>query len=402
MSVIKIVRISLMNLHEYQSRNLLNHYNVLFPLGKVGSSPEEIYDISEEFFGKVVVKAQIHSGGRGKAGGVKLCNTSEEAKVFAKQILGRKIVTNQTDSDGVIVVKLLVTEITDIQKEFYLSIIIDPDFESPVLILSSEGGMDIETVAEETPEKIIKLQFDPILGTKPYELRKTIRSLNLPKESQSDFINLILNLYKAFLETDSTLIEINPLVLDNKNKLIPLDCKINIDDDSFFRQKEIFKLRDKNQENPIETRAKDFDLAYVKLDQGNVGCLVNGAGLAMATMDVTTKSGCFPANFLDVGGSTDKEKIKEAFRILVSDKNVKFLLVNLFAGIARADLIAEGIVEAAKEASFNLPIIVSMRGTNSEKGFSILENSNLDIHIAKNLGNAAELLTNLSKDSIKK
>jgi len=397
LSVIKIVRISLMNLHEYQSRNLLKDYSIVFPMGDIGESPEEIYNISKSYDGRVVVKAQIHSGGRGKAGGVKLCNSPEEAKEFAKGILGKNIITSQTDSDGVIVEKLLVTELTDIDREFYLSITIDPDFEGPVLIISSEGGMDIEKVAEETPEKIIKLPFDPIIGAKPYELRKIIRSLDLPKEANNEFIKMINNLYLAFLATDSTLIEINPLVLDKKNNLIPLDCKINIDDDSFFRQKSIFELRDKNQENPIETRAKDFDLAYVKLDQGNVGCLVNGAGLAMATMDVTTKSGCFPANFLDVGGSTDKEKIKEAFRILVSDKNVEFLLINLFAGIARADLIAEGVVEAAKETSFDLPIIVSMRGTNSERGFSILKNSDLDIHIAENLGNAAEVLSVLNK-----
>ena len=384
MSVIKIVRISLMNLHEYQSRNLLKDYSIVFPMGDIGESPEEIYNIAKSYDGTVVVKAQIHSGGRGKAGGVKLCNSPEEAKEFAKGILGKNIITSQTDSDGVIVEKLLVTELTDIDREFYLSITIDPDFEGPVLIISSEGGMDIEKVAEETPEKIIKLPFDPIIGAKPYELRKIIRSLDLPKEANNEFIKMINNLYLAFLATDSTLIEINPLVLDKKNNLIPLDCKINIDDDSFFRQKSIFELRDKNQENPIETRAKDFDLAYVKLDQGNVGCLVNGAG-------------CFPANFLDVGGSTDKEKIKEAFRILVSDKNVEFLLINLFAGIARADLIAEGVVEAAKETSFDLPIIVSMRGTNSERGFSILKNSDLDIHIAENLGNAAEVLSVLNK-----
>jgi succinyl-CoA synthetase, beta subunit len=306
-------------------------------MGDIGHSSEEIYNIAKKYDGRVVVKAQIHSGGRGKAGGVKLCNSPEEAKEFAKNILGKNIITNQTDSDGVIVEKLLVTELTDIDREFYLSITIDPDFEGPVLIISPEGGMDIEKVAEDTPEKIIRLPFDPVIGAKPYELRKIIRTLDLPKEANNEFIKMINNLYVAFLETDSTLIEINPLVIDKKNNLIPLDCKINIDDDSFFRQKSIFKLRDKNQENPIETRAKDFDLAYVKLDQGNVGCLVNGAGLAMATMDVTTKSGCFPANFLDVGGSTDKEKIKEAFRLLVSDKNVEFLLINLFAGIARAN-----------------------------------------------------------------
>jgi succinyl-CoA synthetase beta subunit len=386
-----------MNLHEYQARDLLKNYNINFPIGEVGSTPQEVFDIAKKFGGDVVVKAQIHSGGRGKAGGVKLCPTAIDAKNFASTILGRKLVTNQTDSEGVIVEKLLVTEKTNISREIYLSIVIDPDFESPVLIASSEGGTEIEKMAEETPNKITKIPFDPVLGAKPYELRSLISKLNIPKDSVKDFYQLINNLYKAFIETDSSLIEINPLIIDYNEKIIPLDCKINLDDDSYFRQKKLFELRDKNQENPIETRAKDFDLAYVKLDKGNVGCLVNGAGLAMATMDLTTKSGCFPANFLDVGGSTDKAKIKEAFRILVLDKNVEYLLINLFAGIARADLIAEGVVEAAEETSFKLPIIVSMRGTNSERGFSILKNSKLNIHIAENLGHAAELLSKINK-----
>ena len=385
-----------MNLHEYQSRDLLNQYNVNFPKGEVGSSPDEIYEIVKRFNCEVVVKVQIHSGGRGKAGGVKLCKTPEEAKIFADEMIGKRIVTDQTDSEGVIVEKLLVTELTNISKEIYLSIIIDPDFEGPVMIASSEGGMDIEKIAEESPEKIIKIIFDPVLGLKPYQVRQITDKLGIPKKSIGQFYNLVSNLYKAFLSTDSTLIEINPLVLDEQENIVPLDCKINIDDDSQFRQKNIFELRDKKQENPMETRAKDFDLAYVKLDKGNVGCLVNGAGLAMATMDVTTKSGCFPANFLDVGGSTDKDKIKEAFRILVSDKKVEYLLINLFAGIARADLIAEGVVEAAKETSFSLPIIVCMRGTNSDLGFKILNESELNIHIAQNLGHAAELLTSVS------
>lgn len=387
-----------MNLHEYQSRDLLSNYNINFPAGNLGTDPDEIYEIAKKFQGQVVVKAQIHSGGRGKAGGVKLCKSPEEAKTFAKGILGKKIVTDQTDSEGVIVEKLLVTELTNIKKELYLSIIIDPDVEGPSLIISSEGGTDIEKIAEKNPEKIKKINFDPIIGLKPYQIRQIASELDIPKSSTVSFYNLLNNLQTAFSQIDSTLIEINPLVIDDNDNLIPLDCKINIDDDSYFRQKEIFELRDRNQENPMETKAKDFDLAYVKLDKGNVGCLVNGAGLAMATMDVTTKSGCYPANFLDVGGSTDKNKIIEAFKILVSDEKVEYLLINLFAGIARADLIAEGVVEAAKDTEFNLPIIVCMRGTNSDIGFNILKNSDLDIHIADNLGHAAELLTSISKE----
>ena len=289
-----------MNLHEYQSRDLLSKYNIKIPSGNLGTDPDEIYEISKKIQGQVVVKAQIHSGGRGKAGGVKLCNSPEEAKTFAKGILGKKIVTEQTDSEGVIVEKLLVTELTNIKKELYLSIIIDPDVEGPSLIISSEGGTDIEKTAENNPEKIKKINFDPIVGLKPYQIRQIASELDIPKPSTISFYNLLNNLQTAFSDIDSTLIEINPLVIDDNDNLIPLDCKINIDDDSYFRQKEIFELRDRNQENPMETKAKDFDLAYVKLDKGNVGCLVNGAGLAMATMDVTTKSGCYPANFLDV------------------------------------------------------------------------------------------------------
>jgi succinyl-CoA synthetase beta subunit len=262
-----------MNLHEYQARDLLKKYNINFPVGEIGITPQEIFDISKKLGGEVVVKAQIHSGGRGKAGGVKLCSNPIEAKNFANNILGKKIVTNQTDSEGVIVEKLLVTKKTIISREIYLSIVIDPDFESPVLIASSEGGTEIEKMAEETPDKITKIPFDPVLGAKPYELRKLISKLEIPKDSARDFNLLVNNLYRAFIETDSTLIEINPLIIDDNEKIVPLDCKINLDDDSYFRQKELFSLRDKNQENPIETRAKDFDLAYVKLDKGNVGCL---------------------------------------------------------------------------------------------------------------------------------
>ena len=396
MSVIKIVRISLMNLHEYQSRNLLKDYSIAFPMGDIGQSPEEIYNIAKKYDGRVVVKAQIHSGGRGKAGGVKLCNSPEEAKEFAKNILGKNIITNQTDSDGVIVEKLLVTELTDIDREFYLSITIDPDFEGPVLIISPEGGMDIEKVAEDTPEKIIRLPFDPVIGAKPYELRKIIRTLDLPKEANNEFIKMINNLYLAFLATDSTLIEINPLVLDKKNNLIPLDCKINIDDDSFFRQKSIFELRDKNQENPIETRANKHGLSYIKLD-GEIGCMVNGAGLAMATMDIIKLYGSNPANFLDVGGGASKEKVSEAFKIILSDKNVKGILVNIFGGIMRCDVLAQGIVDAIKEIKLSIPLVVRLAGTNVDLGKKILDKSGLKIISANNLSDAAKKIVSVIK-----
>ena len=386
-----------MNIHEYQARNLLEKHNIKFPKGKVGSTPEEIYNIAKSFGGKVVVKAQIHSGGRGKAGGVKICNSASEAKEFSKKIINTRLITNQTGPEGYLVEKMFVTEITDIKKELYLSLLIDPDIECPVFIASLYGGMDIEKTVESNQANIVKMDCDPLLGIKPYKLKQFVSKLNLPGGDNSQIVSLLNNIYKAFINNDCSLIEINPLVIDDNENLVPLDCKITIDDDALFRNKEILKLRDINQENIMETRAKDYDLAYVKLTGGTVGCMVNGAGLAMATMDITTKSGCYPANFLDVGGSSDKEKIKEAFRILVSDKDVKYILINLFAGIAKADLIAEGIVEANNELNNKLPIIVSMRGTNSESGFEILKNSNLNLHVANDLGDISKLLLELEK-----
>ena len=386
-----------MNIHEYQARNLLEKHNIKFPKGKVGSTPEEIYNIAKSFGGKVVVKAQIHSGGRGKAGGVKICNSASEAKEFSKKIINTSLITNQTGPEGYLVEKMFVTEITDIKKELYLSLLIDPDIECPVFIASLYGGMDIEKTVESNQANIVKMDCDPLLGIKPYKLKQFVSKLNLPGGDNSQIVSLLNNIYKAFINNDCSLIEINPLVIDDNENLVPLDCKITIDDDALFRNKEILKLRDINQENIMETRAKDYDLAYVKLTGGTVGCMVNGAGLAMATMDITTKSGCYPANFLDVGGSSDKEKIKEAFRILVSDKDVKYILINLFAGIAKADLIAEGIVEANNELNNKLPIIVSMRGTNSESGFEILKNSNLNLHVANDLGDISKLLLELEK-----
>ncbi|MAM44292.1 MAG: ADP-forming succinate--CoA ligase subunit beta [Chloroflexi bacterium] len=386
-----------LNIHEYQARNLLEKHNIKFPKGKVGSTPEEIYNIAKSFGGKVVVKAQIHSGGRGKAGGVKICNSASEAKEFSKKIINTRLITNQTGPEGYLVEKMFVTEITDIKKELYLSLLIDPDIECPVFIASLYGGMDIEKTVESNQANIVKMDCDPLLGIKPYKLKQFVSKLNLPEGDNSQIVSLLNNIYKAFINNDCSLIEINPLVIDDNENLVPLDCKITIDDDALFRNKEILKLRDINQENIMETRAKDYDLAYVKLTGGTVGCMVNGAGLAMATMDITTKSGCYPANFLDVGGSTDKEKIKEAFRILVSDKDVKYILINLFAGIAKADLIAEGIVEANNELNNKLPIIVSMRGTNSESGFEILKNSNINLLVANDLGDVSKLLLELEK-----
>jgi len=386
-----------LNIHEYQARNLLEKHNIKFPKGKVGSTPEEIYNIAKSFGGKVVVKAQIHSGGRGKAGGVKICNSASEAKEFSKKIINTRLITNQTGPEGYLVEKMFVTEITDIKKELYLSLLIDPDIECPVFIASLYGGMDIEKTVESNQANIVKMDCDPLLGIKPYKLKQFVSKLNLPGGDNSQIVSLLNNIYKAFINNDCSLIEINPLVIDDNENLVPLDCKITIDDDALFRNKEILKLRDINQENIMETRAKDYDLAYVKLTGGTVGCMVNGAGLAMATMDITTKSGCYPANFLDVGGSTDKEKIKEAFRILVSDKDVKYILINLFAGIAKADLIAEGIVEANNELNNKLPIIVSMRGTNSESGFEILKNSNINLLVANDLGDVSKLLLELEK-----
>ncbi len=384
-----------MNIHEYQAKELFEKYNINTPRGYVTDNAEEVESIINKLNGKAVVKAQVHAGGRGKVGGVKLVNSSDEGKIIAKNLLGSNLVTHQTNKSGVPIEKLLIAETLDIKKELYVSILIDGDLAAPVFIASTEGGMDIEEVAETRPEKIFRIKCDPLIGLTPYLARDLSYKLNIPESSIKQSTNLFINLYKLFIENDCSLVEINPLIITNKEEIIALDAKINIEDDSLFRHKDLEKLYDPNQLDPLEERAISANLAYVKLDGGEVGCMVNGAGLAMATMDITKKAGANPANFLDIGGSADQNGIEEAFKIITDDNEVKIILVNLFAGIARSDVVAKGIINAAKETKSSLPIVVTMRGTNADEGLELLKNSNLNITTASDLFEAAKILTKI-------
>ena len=381
-----------MNIHEYQAKDIFARYGLPVPRGEVAETPQQAREIAEKIGGMVVVKAQVHAGGRGKAGGVKLAKTPEEAEKAAAGMLGTQLVTHQTGPQGVPVRKVLVAEGTDIKDELYFSIIVDGDAGAPVVIASTEGGVEIEVVAEETPEKLFRVAGDPLIGLSPYHARDIAAALKVPAEAQRATAALVWNAYKAFVENDCTLLEINPLVITGDNKVVALDAKINIEDDALFRHKDLAALRDPEQEDELERRAGEADLAYVKLEGGRVGCMVNGAGLAMATMDITKWAGADPANFLDIGGSADQDRIEEAFKIIVSDSDVEIILVNLFAGIARSDVVAQGIVNAAKETGAKLPMVVAMRGTNAEEGRRILNEADLDITAAPDLAGAAEAL----------
>lgn len=381
-----------MNIHEYQAKDILESFGVPVPKGIVASTPAEAKSAAKELGGKVVVKAQVHAGGRGKAGGVKLVSTPAEAEKAAAKMLGTNIVTHQTGPQGVPVRKVMVAEATDIADELYLSIIMDGDIGAPVVIASTEGGMDIEEVADKTPDKLFRVAGDPLIGLSPYHARDIATLLKVPASAHRATAALVLNLYRLFVETDCSLLEINPLVITKDGQVIALDAKINLEDDALFRHKDLAALHDPEQEDELERRAGKADLAYVKLDGGKVGCMVNGAGLAMATMDITKWAGADPANFLDIGGSADQGRIEEAFRIIVSDKDVEIILVNLFAGIARSDVVAQGIVNAAKDTGTTLPMVVAMRGTNAKEGRKILNESGLDITAAEDLAGAAEIL----------
>lgn len=381
-----------MNIHEYQAKEILERFGVPVPRSTVASTPEEAKAAAAELGGQVVVKAQVHAGGRGKAGGVKLASSPDEAESAAAGMLGINLVTHQTGPQGVPVRKVMVAEATDIADELYLSIIVDGDIGAPVIIASTEGGMDIEEVADKTPEKLFRVAGDPLIGLSPYHARDVAALLNVPASAQRATAALISNLYRVFTDNDCSLLEINPLVITKDDEVIALDAKINLEDDALFRHKDLAALHDPEQEDELERRAGAADLAYVKLDGGKVGCMVNGAGLAMATMDITKWAGADPANFLDIGGSADQDRIEEAFRIIVSDDDVEIILVNLFAGIARSDVVAQGIVNAAKDTGATLPMVVAMRGTNAEEGRKILNESGLDITAAADLAGAAEVL----------
>ena len=378
-----------MKIHEYQAKALFQKYDVPIPQGGAAFSVEEAVSKAEALGGyPVVVKAQIHAGGRGKGGGVKLAKDLNEARAHADAILGMNLVTHQTGPAGQPVKKLLVEQGLDIAKELYLSIIPDRATAQIVIMASEAGGMDIEQVAEETPEKIIKVPVDPTLGIQGYHCRAAAFGLNLPPAAVKAFIPMLKNLYQLFVDYDCSLLEINPLVLTGDDRVVALDAKVNFDDNALFRHKDIVELRDIDEEDPLEVEASQYNLNYINLD-GNVGNMVNGAGLAMATMDIIKLAGAEPANFLDVGGGASAEMVENGFRIILSDTNVKGILINIFGGILRCDVLAEGVVEAAKKTGINVPVVVRMEGTNVEAGRKILADSGLNLITAVDLKDAA-------------
>ena len=380
-----------MNIHEYQAKEILKEFGapvsngvVIFSLGEIKEKIKKLK--SEEF----VLKAQIHAGGRGKAGGVKLIKDFSNLEQEAKKMFGKVLITHQTGPEGKEVKRLYIEEASDILKEFYLSCLIDRETSKIAFISSTEGGMDIEKVAAETPQKIITSKFDlNEEGPSNEDAEKIINIFNLDDQQKIVAKNLVKSLYRVLVEKDATLIEINPLIITKKNKLICLDAKMNFDDNAIFRRPEIYKLRDLNEEDPAEIEASKFDLAYIKLN-GSIGCMVNGAGLAMATMDIIKLYGKEPANFLDVGGGASKEKVTAAFKLILADKNVKGILINIFGGIMRCDVLAQGVVEAATQVNLSVPLVVRLAGTNFEKGKEILDKSNLKILSASDLNDAAK------------
>ena len=378
-----------MKIHEHEAKEILKRYGVPVPEGGVASTAEEARAMAERLGGAVVVKAQIHAGGRGKGGGIKLADGPEEAQRAAEAILGMTLITPQTGPEGRLVQKVLVEEGMEIEKELYLGVVIDRSANRPVVMASEAGGMDIEEVAAETPEKILNETVDPLLGLKPYQARNLAFGLNLPAELISPGVKLIVGLYKCFEEMDCSLLEVNPLVITRDGRLLALDAKMNFDDSALWRHKELAAMRDLNEEEPLEIEASKHNLNYIKLD-GNVGCMVNGAGLAMATMDIIKLAGGEPANFLDVGGGATQEMVENAFRILVSDENVKAVLINIFGGILRCDVLARGVVEAVKSVEVDIPVVVRLEGTNVEQGREILQTSGLEFTVATGMGDAAE------------
>jgi succinyl-CoA synthetase beta subunit len=379
-----------MNIHEYQAKEVLAKHGVAVPKGVVIENAEKAAAVSRKLGTDiVVVKAQIHAGGRGKGGGVKLAKSPEEAKVHANKIIGMTLVTPQTGSEGRKVKKVLIEEGMAIAKELYLGILLDRQSSRVMIMASEAGGMAIEEVAEDTPEKIIKEIVDPIIGVKPYLARKIAFALNVKGNALKQMIPLIINLYQAFIKEDCDMLEINPLVITKDERVLVLDAKVNIDSNALYRQKEILNYRDLDEEDPMEVEASKFDLNYIKLD-GNIGCMVNGAGLAMATMDIIKHSGGEPANFLDVGGGADEEKIENGFRILLSDPHVKGIFINIFGGILRCDILARGVEIAAKKLKIKIPIVVRMEGTNMEEGHQILSDSGIDVIVAEGMKDGAQ------------
>jgi len=385
-----------MNIHEYQAKELFEQFNVPSPKGRVAETAGQAQKIAEELSGQVVIKAQIHAGGRGKGnfkngfeGGVHLSESAEEVGAIAQQMIGQVLVTHQTGNAGKVVNKVMVAQAVDISKEYYLAILMDRENRSPVIVASTEGGVNIEEVAEKTPHKIIRETIHPLAGLQPYEIRKISSSLEFTGDTAKQFGKLLKSLYKLFISCDCSLVEINPLVTTPDGQVLALDAKFGFDDNALYRQPEIESLRDPSEEDPREVAASEFGLNYIGLD-GNIACLVNGAGLAMATMDIIKHFGGEPANFLDVGGGATEEQVTNAFKIILGDSNVKGILVNIFGGIMDCDVIANGIVGACKQVDLNIPLVVRLEGNNVEAGKKTLVNSGVNLIAAEDLSDAAE------------
>jgi succinyl-CoA synthetase beta subunit len=382
-----------MKIHEYQAKTILAKYGVAIPRGEVALTREEAEEAARKLLHNgatgVVVKAQIHAGGRGKGGGVKVAKNLDEARMWADKILGMRLVTHQTGPEGKIVQRLLVEETLPIERELYLGIVVDRATALPVFMASAAGGMEIEEVAAKDPKAILKEAIDPTIGFQAFHARKLAFGLGLKGEQIAEAVRFMTGLYRAFIETDASLMEINPFITTTDGRLFALDAKINFDDNALFRHKDLKELRDINEEDPLEVEASKYSLNYIKLD-GNIACLVNGAGLAMATMDIIKYAGGSPANFLDVGGGANAEMIRHAFEILLSDKNVRAILINIFGGILRVDMLAGGVVEAAKATNLKLPLVLRLEGTNVEQGREILKNSGLNFIVATDMKDAAE------------
>ena len=382
-----------MKIHEYQGKAILKKYGVSVPRGSMAASRDEAESVAKELLDSgssgVVVKGQIHAGGRGKGGGVKIAKSVNEAGDLAAKMLGMKLITHQTGPEGRIVRRLLIEETLPIEKELYLGILVDRAEGKPVFMASAAGGMEIEQVAAENPDAILKQHIDPGMGLEAFQARKIAFKLGLNAKQINPAVQFLTSLYKAFLDTDASLLEINPFITTTDGRLFALDAKINFDDNALFRHQDIRDLRDISEEDPLEVEASKYGLNYIKLD-GNVGCMVNGAGLAMSTMDIIKYAGGMPANFLDVGGGANEEQVTHAFEILISDKNVHAVLINIFGGILRVDTLANGVVEAARKTNIQLPIVLRLEGTNVEQGREILKNSGLNFTVAETMKDAAE------------
>jgi succinyl-CoA synthetase beta subunit len=383
-------------IHEYQAKSVLARFGVPVPRGEVAFTPAEAFDAAKRLGGKLaVVKAQIHAGGRGKGGGVKIARSPDEVEQLARQLIGMTLVTHQTGPEGKKVSRVLVEEGLEIERELYLSILIDRASASPVIIASAAGGMDIEEVAAKEPEKILREHINPGTGIVPFQGRKLAFGMGLGAGTANKLVKLLEAIYRAFIETDASMIEINPLILTKGGDLLALDAKVSFDDNALYRHPDLRELRDISEEDPLEVEASTFSLNYIRLD-GNIGCMVNGAGLAMATMDIIKLAGGEPANFLDVGGGANAEQIKNAFRILMADKNVKAVLINIFGGILRCDVLAQGVIAAVTELGVRVPIVVRMEGTNVEEGKRMLRESALSFTTADSMGEAAEKVVALA------